>query len=112
MALGARHLLNTSHFIIDDKKLHRPSACVVIHSNMFYHMSNTKEQSKCQSIDFIGRIQECARTCFHSKTLLLNTTSYLSNPIGSTYLIVCVGVGEPWSRIRRNILRTSKSTLF
>lgn len=111
MALGARHLLNTPHFIIDDQSFILLQT-VLSSTRMFYLVSNTKELSKCQSTDFTGRIPECARMCFHSKTLLLNTTSYLSNPTGSTRLIACVGVGKPWSTIRRHALCTSKCILF
>lgn len=75
-----------------------PSACVVIYVDIcFITCSTEKSCLNVSPLLLLIRCKKCARMCFHSKTLLLNTTSYLSNPIRSTCLIVCVDIGEPSS---------------
>lgn len=87
-----------------------PSACVVICVDIcFITCSTEKSCLNVSPLLLLIRCKKCARMCFHSKTLLLNTTSYLSNPIRSTCLIVC------WYRgavICRSWLCMSKSTVL
>lgn len=118
-----RQAVNIGHGSKESFKIHlilllaikacSPSACVVIYIDIcFITCSTEKSCLNVSPLLLLIRCKKCARMCFHSKTLLLNTTSYLSNPIRSICLIVCVDIGEPSGGICRSWVCMSKVTLL